>query len=173
MFNEIQLKGLCLIFIFYLILIMPSIIICFNKKYFIDRKKFNNILIGNIIYNIILSMCFYLFYAPKNLKDTNSADFTIASNAVTRFRVYVWLEGQDIDSLETDSDGAEVSISINSTLLAFSLAIASLYSFNCCIDFSNCCSFIFFKSSSATFLRSVLSFIKTQNNRNLFTLHHD
>ena len=62
MFNEIQLKGLCLIFIFYLILIMPSIIICFNKKYFIDRKKFNNILIGNIIYNIILSMCFYLFY---------------------------------------------------------------------------------------------------------------
>ena len=62
MFNEIQLKGLCLIFIFYLILIMPSIIICFNKKYFMDRKKFNNILIGNIIYNIILSMCFYLFY---------------------------------------------------------------------------------------------------------------
>ena len=28
-------------------------------------------------------------------------------------RVYVWLEGQDIDSLETDSQGAEVSISIS------------------------------------------------------------
>ena len=28
-------------------------------------------------------------------------------------RVYVWIEGQDIDSLETDSEGAEVSISIN------------------------------------------------------------
>ena len=28
-------------------------------------------------------------------------------------RVYVWLEGQDIDSLETDSQGAEVAISIS------------------------------------------------------------
>ena len=28
-------------------------------------------------------------------------------------RIYVWLEGQDIDSLETDSQGADVSISIS------------------------------------------------------------
>lgn len=34
-------------------------------------------------------------------------------NAVTKVRVYVWIEGQDIDSLETDSDGADLSISIN------------------------------------------------------------
>lgn len=34
-------------------------------------------------------------------------------NGITKLRVYVWLEGQDIDSLETDSQGAEVSISIS------------------------------------------------------------
>ena len=34
-------------------------------------------------------------------------------DGVTKVRVYVWLEGQDIDSLETDSQGAEVSISIS------------------------------------------------------------
>ena len=62
MFNEIELKGLGLIFLYYLILIFPSIIICFNKKYFENRKEFNYIIIGNIIYTILLSMCFYLFY---------------------------------------------------------------------------------------------------------------
>lgn len=34
-------------------------------------------------------------------------------DGITKVRVYVWLEGQDIDSLETDSMGAEVSISIS------------------------------------------------------------
>lgn len=34
-------------------------------------------------------------------------------NGVTKARVYVWIEGQDIDSLETDSEGADISISIN------------------------------------------------------------
>lgn len=32
---------------------------------------------------------------------------------ITKARVYVWLEGQDIDSLETDSEGADVDISID------------------------------------------------------------
>lgn len=34
-------------------------------------------------------------------------------DGITKMRIYVWLEGQDIDSLETDSEGAEVSISIS------------------------------------------------------------
>ena len=42
----------------------------------------------------------------------NEPLFTIP-DGVTKIRVYVWIEGQDIDSLETDSNGAEVSISIN------------------------------------------------------------
>ena len=38
--------------------------------------------------------------------------FTVPSG-ITKVRVYLWIEGQDIDSLETDSEGAELSISIN------------------------------------------------------------
>jgi hypothetical protein len=34
-------------------------------------------------------------------------------NAVTKVRVYVWIEGQDIDSLETNSKGAAIYISID------------------------------------------------------------
>ena len=34
-------------------------------------------------------------------------------DGITKLRVYVWLEGQDIDSIETRSEGAEVSIVIN------------------------------------------------------------
>ena len=34
-------------------------------------------------------------------------------DGITKIRVYVWLEGQDIDSLETRSEGADVSIMIN------------------------------------------------------------
>ena len=34
-------------------------------------------------------------------------------DGVTKMRVYVWIEGQDIDSLETNSEGAEITISIN------------------------------------------------------------
>lgn len=34
-------------------------------------------------------------------------------DGITKVRVYVWLEGQDIDSLETRSEGADVSVLIN------------------------------------------------------------
>ena len=34
-------------------------------------------------------------------------------DGVTKVRVYLWLEGQDIDSLETDSVGADLTISIS------------------------------------------------------------
>ena len=34
-------------------------------------------------------------------------------DGITKVRVYVWLEGQDIDSLETRSEGADVSVIIN------------------------------------------------------------
>lgn len=34
-------------------------------------------------------------------------------DAITKVRVYVWIEGQDIDSLETKSNGADLSIRIN------------------------------------------------------------
>ena len=34
-------------------------------------------------------------------------------DGITKLRVYVWLEGQDIDSLATRSEGADVSVVIN------------------------------------------------------------
>lgn len=36
-------------------------------------------------------------------------------DGITKVRVYVWIEGQDIDSLETDSEGADISISLDLT----------------------------------------------------------
>ena len=62
MFNQIQVQGLFINLIIYIILIAPSLITCFFKKYFLDRKNFNNILIINIIITIFLSLIFYLFY---------------------------------------------------------------------------------------------------------------
>lgn len=34
-------------------------------------------------------------------------------DGITKVRIYVWIEGQDIDSLETKSEGADVSVLIN------------------------------------------------------------
>lgn len=36
-------------------------------------------------------------------------------DGITKTRVYLWIEGQDIDSLETESEGAELTVSINFT----------------------------------------------------------
>lgn len=44
--------------------------------------------------------------------DTNTPLFEIP-DGITKVRVYLWIEGQDIDSLETNSDGAELNVSIN------------------------------------------------------------
>lgn len=34
-------------------------------------------------------------------------------NGITKMRIYLWIEGQDIDSLETDSSGTKIDVSIN------------------------------------------------------------
>lgn len=44
--------------------------------------------------------------------DLNEPLFTIP-DGITKTRVYLWIEGQDIDSLETDSAGADLDISLN------------------------------------------------------------
>lgn len=44
--------------------------------------------------------------------DLETPIFTIP-DGVTKFRIYVWIEGQDIDSLETHSKGTEVEINID------------------------------------------------------------
>ena len=45
-------------------------------------------------------------------EDFSKPLFTVP-DGITKARVYVWIEGQDIDSLETDSNGAELYININ------------------------------------------------------------
>ena len=38
-----------------------------------------------------------------------------APDGITKLRIYIWIEGQDIDSLETDSEGADLSIALSLT----------------------------------------------------------
>ena len=54
------------------------------------------------------------FRLQETLVDEDLANpiFEIPSG-ITKIRIYVWLEGQDIDSLETDSEGAKISISLD------------------------------------------------------------
>lgn len=48
------------------------------------------------------------------LKDTGGNDFKIHANKITRFRVYVWMEGQDPDCINwtSQSEGVEVVIGL-------------------------------------------------------------
>ena len=57
----------------------------------------------------------YNYFRLQETRTDDAFDRPLFSvpDGVTKLRVYVWLEGQDIDSLETDSQGAEVSISIS------------------------------------------------------------
>ena len=54
------------------------------------------------------------FALQKTIKETDFDKplFTIP-DGITKARVYLWIEGQDIDSLETDSTGAEIYVDIN------------------------------------------------------------
>lgn len=52
------------------------------------------------------------FALQNTITDFEEAIFKIP-NGLSKFRVYVWLEGQDIDSLETFSRGAAIEIVVN------------------------------------------------------------
>lgn len=58
------------------------------------------------------NMDFSYFSLQNTIKELPVVLFSVP-DGITKVRVYVWLEGQDIDSLETDSEGARVSISID------------------------------------------------------------
>ena len=57
----------------------------------------------------------YDYFVEQETLSLNAMEEPLFSipDGITKVRVYVWLEGQDIDSLETDSNGAEVAISIS------------------------------------------------------------
>lgn len=52
---------------------------------------------------------------PYNIKDTSGEDFTIKSNAISRLRVYVWLEGQDMDCVNLASFGGGIEMDLGFT----------------------------------------------------------
>ena len=57
----------------------------------------------------------YNYFALQSTMKDGDFDkplFTIP-DGITKARVYLWIEGQDIDSLETDSSGAEIYVDIN------------------------------------------------------------
>lgn len=51
------------------------------------------------------------FASQNTIKDFDNPIYQIPSG-ITKMRVYIWLEGQDVDSLETNSVGASINISI-------------------------------------------------------------
>ncbi|MDD4407003.1 MAG: hypothetical protein PHF30_03070 [Bacilli bacterium] len=52
------------------------------------------------------------FAIQNTIKDFSQPIFQVP-NAITKARVYIWLEGQDVDSLETYSKGTSLDIIIN------------------------------------------------------------
>jgi hypothetical protein len=54
------------------------------------------------------------FTLQETIKEEDLEDpIFVIPNAITKLRVYVWIEGQDIDSLETNSRGAAIYIGIS------------------------------------------------------------
>lgn len=53
-----------------------------------------------------------IFSLQHTITDFKKPLFTIP-DGISKIRVYIWIEGQDIDSLETRSDGADISIKID------------------------------------------------------------
>lgn len=53
------------------------------------------------------------YFGLQNTRTDFSQSLFQIPNGITKVRVYVWIEGQDIDSLETLSDGADISLNIN------------------------------------------------------------
>ncbi len=54
------------------------------------------------------------FRLQQTTTDFDNPIFQIP-NGITKCRIYVWIEGQDVDSLETHSKGASIAIAINLT----------------------------------------------------------
>lgn len=79
--NIVQIKGLFLNFIVYLIMIIPIIIVSLNKKNYSTKKKFLSTLICCTILEIIFSLILYLF--PEKI-------FSVFTNTtgIINFAVY-------------------------------------------------------------------------------------
>ena len=59
-----------------------------------------------------LDMNYFMLQETITEDDFDTPLFTIP-DGITKTRMYIWIEGQDIDSLETDSDGADITVSVS------------------------------------------------------------
>ena len=59
-----------------------------------------------------LDLNYFTIQRTIHEEDFGRALFTVP-DGITKARIYVWIEGQDIDSLETDSEGSELFINLN------------------------------------------------------------
>ena len=57
-------------------------------------------------------MNYFMLQETITEDDFDTPLFTVP-DGITKTRMYIWIEGQDIDSLETDSDGADISVSVS------------------------------------------------------------
>ena len=52
---------------------------------------------------------------PINLTNTRGQEFQITSNSVSKLRVYLWLEGQDVDCINVASQGGGIELDLGLT----------------------------------------------------------
>lgn len=58
-----------------------------------------------------LDLTYFQLQETMTENESDQPLFTVP-NGITKTRIYLWVEGQDIDSLETDSSGADLEVSI-------------------------------------------------------------
>ena len=52
---------------------------------------------------------------PLDIKNITGTDFELTPNSITRLRVYVWLEGQDVDCINVASQGGGIEMDLGLT----------------------------------------------------------
>ena len=76
-------------------------------------KEGGPLLVGdNVSGSEKLDLNYFTIQRTIHEEDFGRALFTVP-DGITKARIYVWIEGQDIDSLETDSEGSELYINLN------------------------------------------------------------
>ena len=76
-------------------------------------KEGGPLLVGdNVSGSPKLDLNYFTIQRTIHEEDFGRALFTVP-DGITKARIYVWIEGQDIDSLETDSEGSELYINLD------------------------------------------------------------
>lgn len=80
----------------------------------INAKTEDEDAVGNLKEQVTMQTD-YMLTAAQNMTDINSAIVTLKGNAITKARVYIWLEGQDPDCIDTASTGQSLDFVLSFT----------------------------------------------------------